>query len=66
MFDDLENMLGGNVPGKPKQEASKFNAPTLTKKGSSSRIVPMADLDDLEDHYDFDSRKKPAPVRPIG
>lgn len=66
MFDDLENMLGGNVPGKPKQEASKFNAPTLTKKGSSSRIVPMADLDDLEDHYDFDSRKKPVPVRPIG
>ena len=66
MFDDLENMLGGQVPGKPKNDpisSSKFNAHSLTKKGSSSRIVPMADLDDLEDQYDFDARKKPAVIR---
>ncbi len=59
MFDDLENMLGGQVPGKPKQDMgknSKFTPPSLTKKGSSSRIVPMADLDDLEDQYDFGAK----------
>ena len=48
MFDDLENMLGGQVPGKPAQN-SKFNAPSLKKKGSSSRIVPVDDLDDMDD-----------------
>ena len=45
MFDDLEDMIGkpNNDPYKAKPKISKY------KNGSNSRIVPMNDLDDLED-----------------
>lgn len=31
--------------------------PGLTRKGSNSRIVPVADIDDLDDMYNFDSKR---------
>ena len=50
MFDDLENMLGGNVATgqKTKTQATKAGG-RLSKRGSNSQIVPMNDLDDLDD-----------------
>ena len=53
MFDDLENMLGGPNPG-PKVE-SKSGA-RLNKRASNTKIVPISDVDDLEDMYNFESK----------
>lgn len=51
MFEDLENMLvgaGGKQPSRPVG---------LARKGSSSRIVPMNDIDDLDDLHQFESKR---------
>lgn len=66
MFEDLENMLNGPSTGKPAStRATKFEigaavvgSAGLFRQGSSSRIAPIADIDELEDMYDFDSKNK--------
>lgn len=59
MFDDLEVMLGGGATQVPKPNNPSKVKP-ISKRGSNSQIVPMNDLDDLEDMYQFDAKRKKA------
>lgn len=59
MFEDLENMLGGaGATTVTKAKAVVKPGAGLNKRGSNSRIVPLNDMDDLDDMYNFESRKK--------
>ena len=64
MFDDLEVMLGA-----PSSQAQK-QAPASPKKkigkrGSNSQIVPMNDLDELEDMHQFENKRGKASKLPM-
>ena len=60
MFDDLENMLGGNAKSKANP---MIGGQSSKRRGSSSRIVPHNDIDDLEDLNGFsnNTNKKRTP-----
>ena len=63
MFDDLEVMLGGGATQVPKPNNTAMKK--ISKRGSNSQIVPMNDLDDLQDMYQFDSKRAKAPKVPM-
>lgn len=56
MFEDLEHMLGQGAPS--------LKPPKLARRGSSSRIVPMNDLDDLDDFNQFEDKRVKRDVAP--
>lgn len=64
MFDDLEVMLGGATQA-PKGPINVGGMKKLSKRGSNSQIVPMNDLDDLQDMYQFDSKRSKAAKAPV-
>jgi len=57
MFDDLENMLGGGGTAIAGSKSSAKPGTNLNKRGSNSRIVPVNDIDDLDDMYNFESKR---------
>lgn len=53
MFDDLEVMIRGQNTGPPNSVSGPKTTKVshgLQRKGSASQIVPINDLDDLEDY----------------
>ena len=63
MFDDLEVMLG--APSQAQKPAPASGMKKIGKRGSNSQIVPMNDLDDLEDLHQFDNKRAKAPKLPM-
>jgi len=53
MFEDLESMLNGGGA----IAAVKTNHIHARVKNTNSRIVPMTDIDDLEDMYGENTKK---------
>ena len=64
MFDDLEVMLGAPTKASKPSNASAMKK-MVGKRGSNSQIVPMNDLDDLEDMYSFENKRANAPKLPM-
>jgi len=60
MFDDLEVMLGGGGATQVPKPNNPSKVKPISKRGSNSQIVPMNDLDDLEDMYQFENKRKKA------
>ena len=63
MFDDLEVMLG--APSQAQKPAPASAMKKIGKRGSNSQIVPMNDLDELEDMHQFENKRAKAPKLPM-